>query len=57
MASSDSQPESPQGNGRTTATEWVVIAALILVVIIGGITLLGERISGVREPADAQVAE
>lgn len=57
MASSDSQPGTPKVGERTTATEWVVIAALVLVVIIGGITLLGERISGVTEPADAQVAE
>lgn len=50
MDTPDSKTDAPAGGGRTTATEWVVIAALILVVIIGGITLLGERVSGVKEP-------
>lgn len=50
MASPDSQTDQPPSGGRTTATEWVVIVALVLMVIIGGITLLGERVSGVKEP-------
>ncbi len=35
---------------KSSATEYIVIAALILVVLIGAITLMGERTSGIPEP-------
>lgn len=57
METSQTQKDAPRAEDKTTATEWVVIAALILVVIIGGVTLLGERISGVKEPAETRTVE
>lgn len=49
-------PSAAQAAQRSRATEYVVIAAIILVIVIGAVTLLGERISGMKEDAPAEQA-
>lgn len=58
MTSKPQSDSSPPGEKKSPFAEYAVIAALILVVIIGAITLLGERFSGQKPaPAATQTAQ
>jgi len=49
MSASKSTENPPPGDTSNRFTEFAVIAALILVVLIGAVTLLGERFSGEKQ--------